>query len=168
MLTQTFAQIRRDAFPIVTAGAIGEAMFELYAWLLSPAMFGVSLQPAKLVMAIGSQYFGVALTYPVAFAIHVLIGSLVFGGCVYIAMTAAKSIFTAAIHAGSRIWMSGVLTGLALWFFAQGILAPLVGRSFMMNFGPYTQSSLIGHVGMTVVIAVTLGILLARPPNDAY
>jgi hypothetical protein len=46
------------------------------------------------------------------------------------------------------------LSGVILWFIAQGLLAPVVGRSFMMGFGTYTQSSFIGHVGMTVVIAL--------------
>jgi len=45
---------------------------------------------------------------------------------------------------------SGVLAGIVLWFVAQGVLAPLMGRSFMMGFGSYTQSSFVGHVGMTI------------------
>ncbi len=52
--------------------------------------------------------------------------------------------------------VSGVVTGVLLWFVAQGILAPFIGRPFMMESGAYTQSSFIGHVGMCVIVALVL------------
>jgi len=38
-----------------------------------------------------------------------------------------------------------------------------MGRSFMMGFGTYTQSSFVGHVGMTIVIAMVWQKLACRP-----
>lgn len=162
MTIPTLSQIKRVAFPILAAGLVGEIAFELYAWLVSPALFGFSLQPAKLVMAIAAQYFGMSVNYTTAFAVHFLIGSLLFGACVYLALMVTASTGFKTTRKRADILLSGLLTGLALWFVAQGVLAPMIGRSFMMDFGPYTQSSLIGHVGMTVIIAFALSILASR------
>jgi hypothetical protein len=65
----------------------------------------------------------------------------------------------------SRIWLTGFVSGLILWFVAQGILAPFIGRSFMMDFGTYTQSSFIGHVGMTLLMAHLLEAFLSYFKN---
>lgn len=65
-----------------------------------------------------------------------------------------------------RVWMTGVIADIALWVVAQGILAPFIGRSFMMGFGPYTQYLFIGHVGMTLVMAYLLESFLRRCQAD--
>lgn len=127
---------------LALAGLVGELMFEAYAWLISPILFGVALQPANLVIALTTKFFGITLSYSVAFAVHFLIGAIGFAGAVW----ATKRI------SGLGFIAAGALTGVALWFVAQGILAPLVGRSFMMDFGAYTQSSFIAHTGMTSVV----------------
>ncbi|MGJ8598168.1 hypothetical protein [Sulfitobacter sp.] len=129
---------------IALAGVVGEITFEAYAWLLSPVLFGVKLEPANLVIGLTKAATGMQLPYAAAFAIHFLIGSLGFAAAVFLMKRITKVGYEVA----------GILTGLALWFIAQGILAPLMGRSFMMDFGTYTQSSFVGHVGMTLLIAV--------------
>ncbi|WP_286134887.1 hypothetical protein [Neptunicoccus cionae] len=138
---------------ILIAGLVGETLFEAYAWLVSPQIFGFALQPSKLVMAITAKVFGIQLEYSTAFVLHFLIGSIGFGTFVYLVR----------LVLGLQGWMSGVLSGVALWFVAQGILAPFIGRSFMMDFGAYTQSSFIGHVGMALVMAYLLELFLTRP-----
>lgn len=125
------------------AGVTGQIAFEIYAWTLSPALFGVILEPARLVSAIAANVIDVTVPYGPAFIVHLLIGAI---GFPLLLLLIRQSI-------GLRLLTAGVVTGLALWFIAQGILAPWVGRSFMMGFGAYTQSSLVGHVGMTMVIA---------------
>ena len=60
----------------------------------------------------------------------------------------------------ARVWLTGFVSGLVLWFVAQGMLAPFIGRSFMMDFGTYTQSSFVGHVGMTLIMAHLLDAFL--------
>ncbi|MDF1778124.1 MAG: hypothetical protein P1V13_19005 [Rhizobiaceae bacterium] len=136
---------------IVLAGLIGEVVFELYAWFVSPVLFDVVLQPSNLVIAITAKLTGVQISKTVAFPIHFLIGSLGFGLFVY----ATRLIMPA------RVWLTGLISGLILWFVAQGILAPFIGRSFMMDFGTYTQSSFIGHVGMTLLMAHLLAAFLS-------
>jgi len=136
---------------IALAGLIGEIVFELYAWFVSPALFDVVLQPSNLVIAITAKLTGVQITKTVAFPIHFLIGSLGFGLFVY----ATRLLMPA------RVWLTGLISGLVLWFVAQGMLAPFIGRSFMMDFGTYTQSSFIGHVGMTLLMAHLLAVFLS-------
>ncbi len=84
-----------------------------------------------------------------------MIGSLGFGLFVYLTR----------LFMPSRIWLTGFVSGLILWFVAQGILAPFIGRSFMMDFGTYTQSSFIGHVGMTLLMAHLLEAFLSYFKN---
>lgn len=139
-------KFKRDLPAIFLAGLVGEGLFEAYAWGVSPHIFGNPLTPSKLVMAITDKTFGLELSHAAALAVHIFIGSIIFALGVYI------------FHRVTRLnlWLSGALTGLILWFVAQGLLAPYIGRSFMMGFGPYTQSSFIGHVGMCLVIAGVL------------
>lgn len=138
--------------PIALAGLIGEVAFEAYAWLVSPLLFGVTLQPSNLVIAIVATLTGLQLSHLIAFPIHFAIGSLGFGLFVYLTRLLMPA----------RVLLTGFIAGLALWFIAQGMLAPFVGRSFMMNFGTYTQSSFVGHVGMTLLMAYLLNRFLVR------
>ena len=144
----TFPNLRA----LLLAGLAGELAFEAYAWLVSPLLFGVTLEPAKLIMGLTGMGLGLSLPYAAAFAVHLLIGSLGFAAVVWL------------VHAVTRapLPIAGALAGVALWFVAQGLLAPLMGRDFMMGFGAYTQSSLIGHVGMSIVIGLALRQLI-RP-----
>jgi len=135
-----------DLKTILFAGISGEVLFEAYAWLISPKLFGLSLSPLKLVTAIVKKLSGIGLPPITAFALHFIVGAFVFPLALYL------------VHKVTRlnIWMSGLTTGILLWFVAQGILAPFIGRSFMMDFGPYTQSSFVGHVGMCLIMAAIM------------
>jgi hypothetical protein len=135
--------LRQILLAVLLAGLIGEILFEAYAWLISPNLFGVILQPSNLVIAITAKLTGVQLSHAMAFPVHFLIGSIGFGVFVY----------ATRLLMPTRVWMTGICSGLVLWFVAQGVLAPFIGRSFMMDFGTYTQSSFIGHVGMTILMA---------------
>lgn len=145
---------RQDVQNIGIAGLIGELSFEAYSWLASPILFGVQLEPANLVIGLTKAATGFQLPYIAAFASHFLIGALGFATVVYLVKHVGKLGYAAA----------GITSGIALWFVAQGILAPLMGRSFMMDFGTYTQSSFVGHVGMTLLIAVVWKKLSSRQP----
>lgn len=137
---------------VAIAGIIGEAAFELYAWLVSPILFDASLQPARLVVAIVEKLTAMTLSYNLAFALHATIGAFGFAAFVYLFRRALPG----------WVFVAGFLSGLVLWFVAQGMLAPYIGRSFMMGFGPYTQSSFIGHVGMTLIISYVMDALSKR------
>ena len=142
---------------LALAGVAGEIVFELYAWLISPILFGVALAPANLVLALTNMGFAVSLPYWAGFAVHVCIGAFGFAAFVWL------------IHLVSRanLIVSGAIAGLVLWFVAQGFLAPLVGRTFMMGFGAYTQSSFIGHVGMATLIGYVTVTLQNRQTRQA-
>lgn len=131
---------------LAIAGLGGELAFEAYAWLISPLIFGVTLEPTNLVVALTNIVLGLSIPYWLGLVIHVLVGAFGFAA------------FVAATHLVTRthLIVSGVFAGLVLWFIAQGFLAQVVGRTFMMGFGAYTQSSFIGHVGMTTLMALVL------------
>jgi len=153
MMPALSSLLRKDVLiPIALAGLIGEIAFEAYAWLVSPSLFGVILQPSNLVIAIVAKLTGVQLSHAVAFPIHFAIGSLGFGLMVYLTR----------LFMPARVWLTGFVSGLILWFVAQGMLAPFIGRSFMMDFGTYTQSSFVGHVGMTLLMSYLLNRFLMR------
>lgn len=149
LLSPTLKQV---FLSVLIAGLVGEIAFEMYAWFISPVLFGVTLQPANLVIAITAKLTGVQVSHAVAFPIHFIIGSFSFGVFVYLIRLLMPT----------RVWLTGFVSGLVLWFAAQGILAPFIGRSFMMDFGTYTQSSFIGHVGMTLLMARVLEVALSR------
>lgn len=137
---------------LLIAGLAGEIAFEVYAWLISPLLFGVSLAPANLVVALLKLAFGAIVPYWTGFFIHFMIGA--FGFATFVWLT----------HRVSRInlILSGAIAGFFLWLVAQGFFAPVVGRTFMMGFGAYTQSSFIGHVGMATLMGYVMVSLQAR------
>lgn len=143
---------KQIAIAVVLAGLAGEIIFELYAWLVSPAVFGPALQPSKLVMAIVAKVTGLSLPYNFAFVLHFLTGSVGFGVFVFLWRQLMPQ----------RVFLTGLVAGLTLWFVAQGLLAPFIGRTFMMGFGTYTQSSFVGHVGMTLIMSYLMNILIQR------
>ena len=134
------------AASVILAGLIGEIVFELYAWLISPLLFGPTLQPSNLIIALAEKLAGLQISHLTAFPVHFAIGSVGFGVFVYLIRLLMPA----------RVFLTGLVSGLILWFVAQGILAPLMGRSFMMDFGAYTQSSFFAHVGMTTIMAFVL------------
>jgi len=133
---------------ILIAGFIGQLVFEAYAWLISPLIFGLTLEPSNLVVALSKIYLGLNVSYGGAFVAHFFIGAAGFSAFVWLTHMLTKKTYV----------VSGAIAGFILWFVAQGILAPAVGRDFMMNFGPYTQSSAVAHIGMAMV----MGYLMAR------
>lgn len=135
------------------AGLGGQIAFETYAFVVSPLLFGVTLQPTNLVVALAGIWFGLDLPHWLGFALHFALGALVFP-----ALVLAAHLVTRA-----NLLVCGAAVGLGLWFVAQGVLAQAAGRAFMMGFGPYTQSSLVAHVGMTTLMAIAMLGLQARP-----
>lgn len=137
---------------LLLAGLVGEISFEVYAWVISPLLFGVSLAPANLVVALIKLILGATVPYWAGFLIHFVIGAVGFALFVWLTNLATRT----------HLILSGAIAGLILWFVAQGLLAPAVGRTFMMGFGAYTQSSFVGHVGMTTLMGYLMVALPAR------
>ncbi|MFQ5659832.1 MAG: hypothetical protein ACE5GZ_05355 [Gammaproteobacteria bacterium] len=129
---------------IIIAGIAGEIIFELIAWLLMPQLIGRPMQPALLVMGLAKKLLDIGLTKPAAFSIHLAVGAILFPICyvLFLAVTKIQS------------WLvAGISWGVVLWFIAQGILAPLMGRPFMLGFVPYTWAALGAHIALIVTIA---------------
>jgi uncharacterized membrane protein YagU involved in acid resistance len=137
---------------LLIAGLAGEIAFELYAWLVSPLVFNVALGPANLVIALIKMATGATLPYWAGFIVHFTIGVIGFAAFVWVTHLVSRT----------RLVISGAIAGFVLWFVAQGLLAPLVGRTFMMGFGAYTQSSFVGHVGMATLIGYVMVVLQNR------
>lgn len=134
-------------FTVLVAGLFGQLAFEIYAWIISPAIFAVTLEPAALLMGLLRNLFGIEMSYTQAFLIHFFVGisfSLLVAGMAYVTRLGFV--------------VSGVITGVILWFIAQGILAPLVGFRFLIDFNINAQSALIAQVGMATI----MGLLLDR------
>lgn len=144
-------------FAFLISGAVGEGAFEAYAFLLSPLLFGVTLEPANLVTALAARA-GVTLSYGQAFALHVAAGALVFP---------ATALAFRAVSGLRNPLTWGFLWGVVLWALAQGGLAPLVGRAPFMGFGAYTQSSFIAHTGFMLVFALVYTALRPRAGGPA-
>lgn len=137
---------RRTLANLIIAGLVGEIAFEAYAWLISPLLFGVVLAPANLIVALSDMTLGINLSYWAGFVVHFSIGAIAFSAFVLLTHLVTRT----------NLILSGAIAGIVLWFIAQGLLAPLVGRTFMMGFGAYTQSSFFAHLGMTTLIAWVL------------
>jgi len=130
---------------LLIAGVAAEIAFESFGLLLAPIFFGFQMEPANLVIGLIKAFTGINVSYMAAYVLHLCVGAIVFPtGYVLLRKT---------ILARLPWVVAGLIWGLILWFIAQGILAPLMGRAFMMDWVPYTWASLIAHPMMTVVIA---------------
>jgi hypothetical protein len=149
---------RLDIRNILIAGVIGQLAFEAYAWLISPLLFGLTLEPSNLVMGLSKIYLGLNVSYGAAFACHFIIGAAGFSTLVWVIHVITQKTYV----------VSGALAGFILWFVAQGMLAPAVGRTFMMGFGPYTQSSAVAHIGMAMVMGYVMAKFVGHMPRATF
>ncbi|PQO23924.1 hypothetical protein C2I36_05645 [Rhodobacteraceae bacterium WD3A24] len=144
-MTDTTAPSPRSALlPLFAAGLAGEAVFEILALIVAPAVLGTPMMPAMLVAGLGGSIFGATVPMPLAWALHLLAGAVVFP-LGYLALCRAM---------GARSWvLPGLVWALILWVIAQGLLAPMVGRPFMLGFIPYTWASLAVHAAYSLTVA---------------
>lgn len=139
--------------PILLAGLIGEAVFEVLALLVAPAVLGTPMIPAMLVGALGGMITGTPLPMPLAWAGHLLAGVAIFP-LGYVAFRRLTGIAS---------WpLAGALWAVILWALAQGVFAPLVGRPFMLGFVPYTWASLAVHAAYALTVAAAFDRLSRR------
>jgi hypothetical protein len=147
------ASIALPAGSAITAGIIGEAVFEVVGLLIMPALLGMPLKPALLVASLFGSVAETDLPMPIAWAIHLFAGVVVFplGYLIFRRIT------------NLRPWaLAGALWGVLLWLLAQAILAPLAGRPFMLGLIPYTWAALIAHILYTPTVAFVLERVSAR------
>lgn len=124
-------------------GLAGEIAFEAFAFGLGPILTGRVMEPAYLVIAL-ARLLGAEIGYVGGWIGHLMAGLILFplGYLAYLRLTPPQP------------WaMAGLIWGLILWAVAQGVLAPLVGRGFMMGFVSYTWASLAAHMLYGLVVA---------------
>jgi uncharacterized membrane protein YagU involved in acid resistance len=137
---------------IILAGLAGEAVFEALAWGVAPVLVGQPTQPALLVQTLAANVLGVEVDIGAAFAIHLLVGVALFPAG-YAALRRRLPVAPLAL---------GALYGVVLWFLAQGMLAPLAGRPFMLGFAPYSMVSLGFHLAYAMTVAGAYAWLTGR------
>lgn len=137
---------------LLLAGLAGQAVSEIVALALMPALFGVPLMSAALVVTLGQTVFGLHLPMLAGWAGHLAAGIVLFP----LGWLALRR------RTGWSALATGAAWGVALWLMAQGVLAPLAGRPFMLGFGPYTWASLGAHLAYTLSVAVVFDRLARR------
>jgi hypothetical protein len=154
---QTTPSLARRLFLAIPAGIVGEVVFEILALIVAPMLLGTAMQPALLVGALAGVLTGAPISSASAWLGHLLAGAVLFPvGYVLFAR-----------YFGLRPWpLAAVIYAILLWFLAQGVLAPIVGRPFMLGFVAYTWASLAVHLIYVLVVAGTLHRLLGSPPAD--
>jgi hypothetical protein len=114
---------------LLAAGVAGEIVLEIFAWLIAPLLLGRPMSPSLLVSDLARSLFGLRLSMAASFTLRLASGIALFPVAYFLFRSAAKIQSSA---------MAGVVWGGILWFIAQALLAPLVGRPFMLGFGAYT------------------------------
>ena len=138
----------RAYFLLAVSGAAGTIVFLLLSQV-SMVLFGRLLHPTNLITKVAKTVLGVDIALPTAEVTHLLTGIVFYPLGFVLILIVLK--MRSAMHAG-------LLLGVATWFFAQGILSPIIGRPFMNGFGSFTWVSLVGHslYGLTVAIVFAL------------
>lgn len=134
------------------AGLAGQATFEIVALIAMPALLGMPLMPAALVVTLAQTLLGIDAAMPLGWAVHLAAGIVIFP-LGYLALARAT---------GWSWAVAGVAWGVILWLLAQAVLAPLAGRPFMLGLVPYTWASLGAHLAYTLAVAFAFA-RLARP-----
>ncbi len=116
------------------------------------------MEPANLVIGLTKTFLGAPFTYPMAYAAHLTLGAVGF--------PLGYFILRRTIFARLPWYVAGLGWGVILWFIAQGILAPLMGRAFMMDWVPYTWVSLFAHPMMALIIAGVYHTMVERKQSN--
>lgn len=154
---QTSPSLARRLLLAIPAGIVGEVVFEILALIVAPMLLGTAMKPALLVGTLAGVLTGAEISSASAWLGHLLAGAVLFPvGYVLFAR-----------YFGLRPWLlAAVLYAILLWFIAQGVLAPVTGRPFMLGFVTYTWASLAVHMIYVLVVAGTLHRLLGNPPGE--
>lgn len=133
------ADLTGNVTRLLIAGALGIVAWVVTTDTVTRILFAQSPEPFALVQGL----LGVSERW-LAEAIHFFIGIVVFPAG-YVAVVRRLLPLP---------WpVAGVLYGLALWVLALGVMAPLAGNPFMLNFGNITWASGLGHAVVGLAIA---------------
>lgn len=152
--TQTTPSLPRLLMLAIPAGIVGEAVFEIMALAIAPLLLGQAMKPALLVGALAQVVLGAQISSAAAWLGYLLAGAVLF----------PMGYVLFARGFGGLVWpLAAMLYAVLLWLLAQGVLAPLAGRPFMLGFTAYTWASLGVHVIYILTVAAVLNRLAYRP-----
>jgi hypothetical protein len=140
---------------LLLAGIVGELVFELLAHTVGPLVNHV-MRPGNLVTKLARNLLDLEIALPLGDAIHVATAVLLYplGYVVFRRLLPLQSTFT-----------GGLLWGVVLWLFAQGLITPLAGRPFMANFSYFLWVSLAVHALYAIAVAYAYDFLMKRSAN---
>jgi hypothetical protein len=132
------------AVTVLLAGLAAEAVWEIWARLLTPLWVGGPLEPAALVQDV----FGLKSRFQ-GEIIHFLVGLIGYPlGYLLVAEPVARRIVP-----WMPWWLVALGYGTGLWVFALYIMAHLVaGHPPFLGFIPLTWASLVGHLAFAVAL----------------
>jgi hypothetical protein len=140
----------RTGAALLIAAVAALIAWEIFARLVAPAWIGGPLQPTGLVKSLFANVLGLPVGQAAAQTVHVLTGLLVY-----------PAAFLLATRIKSLGWIAdGTILGVATWFFAIGLVAPISGLPFLLGVGAITWAALVGH--LVYGLAVAGGFKLAR------
>lgn len=152
--TQTTPSLSRWLLLAIPAGIVGEMAFEILALVVAPMVLGRTMEPALLVEALAQSVLGAQISVGAAWLVHLVAGVALF--------PMGYALFARGLN-GLAWPAAAALYAALLWLLAQGVLAPLAGRPFMLGFGAYTWASLAVHVLYILTVATVLNRLAYRP-----
>ena len=142
-----------DKLPVrvLGAGVAGLVVWEVFARLIAPVVFGFTLDPTQLIeIALG-------VTGVPAELLHLITGLVAFPfGYVVVVAPLVPRLF------GGRLpWaVAGLGYGVGLWVFAMyGMASVLGGMPPFLGFAPVAWASLVGHVGLGLGMAGALAFM---------
>ena len=140
----------RTAGALLIAAVAALIAWEVFARVVAPLWIGGPLQPTGLVKSLFANVLSLPIGQTAAQALHVATGVLVYPAAFFLATRIA-----------SLGWIAdGAILGVATWFFAIGVVAPISGLPFLLGVGAITWAALVGH--LVYGLAVAGGFKLAR------
>jgi hypothetical protein len=121
---------------LALGGAAGLGIWETFSGSFTHWAAGFPLQPPELVKSLFQHQLGVEVSQPSAVLLHGLTGILFYPLAYYVVSRAVRL----PMPAIGWIW------GVATYFIALGVFAPLAGQPFLLHNVPTLSfMSLVGH-----------------------
>lgn len=152
-IARLFRLTDKQLLLIFVAGVIGELYLEAFSWGIVPEFTGRPMRPDILVSDLARALGSIELWRPLAIAIHLFLGAVLFPVIYLWAKPILKNMSWLVVS---------ILVGVLLWLIAQSILAPTAGRPIFLGFITYTWASLAAHTTYMVVVAYIYEKLAAR------
>jgi uncharacterized membrane protein YagU involved in acid resistance len=141
----------RTMWHLFIGGCAGLGFWEAFSAVPTAMVAGFPLQPPELVKSLFQNMFGLTVSNVFAHAVHYITGFLFYPIGYWIVTRLIKSV---GMPADGWIW------GIATYFIALGVMAPLAGQTFLLLDVPLLSlMSLIGHAIYGYIAALVFEIM---------